>query len=249
MIIDTHAHLCDPIFTKDFEEVMHRAEKIGIERIIAVGENLADAQMNILLASRYRIVSAAAGLFPTYLDMERAEEIISFIRKHRAELAAIGEVGLDYWKVKSDKEREIQRTIFANFIDLSLELDLPLNVHSRAAGKHVITMLIEKGAKKVQLHAFDGKASNALSAVEEGYFFSIPPSITYSRQKQKLVKRLPLSVILVETDSPVLGPESGERNEPSNANIVIETIANIKSKKTQEVMKKIYENTFRLYDL
>ena len=81
----------------------------------------------------------------------------------------------------------------------------------------------------MQLHAFDGKASAALPAVEAGYFFSIPPSVVRSRQKQKLVKQLPLTCLLVETDSPVLGPEPGVRNEPANLPLAIRAIAEIKS--------------------
>ena len=162
------------------------------------------------------MVKPAAGLYPTFLDCDQAEKMHAFIRSHRAQLAAIGEVGLDHWAVKEETDRELQREIFKNFIRLSQELGLPLNVHSRSAGRHVVAMLLEEGATRVQLHAFDGKASAALPAVEAGYFFSIPPSVVRSRQKQKLVKQLPLTCLLVETDSPVLGPEPGVRNEPAN---------------------------------
>jgi TatD DNase family protein len=116
---------------------------------------------------------------------------------------AIGEVGLDYWVIKNESKKQLQRDIFSSFIDLSREVDLPLNVHSRSAGRHAIALLRERGASRVQLHAFDGKAASALPAVEAGYFFSIPPSVVRSPQKQKLVKRLPLSCLIVETDSPV----------------------------------------------
>ena len=122
-----------------------------------------------------------------------------------------------------------------------------LNVHSRSAGRHVISMLLENNAKKVQLHAFDGKASTALPALEAGYFFSIPPSISRSRQKQKLVKQLPLSCLLLETDSPVLGPVPDERNEPANITHVVDAIAEIKNVSKEEVIENAFENTCRLY--
>ncbi len=133
------------------------------------------------------------------------------------------------------------------FIDLSLEIDLPLNVHSRSAGRHAVAMLLERNAHKVQLHAFDGKASAAMPAVESGCFFSIPPSVVRSRQKQKLVKQLPLSCLLIETDSPVLGPSPGDRNEPANAAVVIRAISEIKGIAEEEVIETVADNTHRLY--
>jgi TatD DNase family protein len=99
----------------------------------------------------------------------------------------------------------------------------------------------------VQLHAFDGKASTALPALDAGYFFSIPASIVRSRQKQKLVRRLPLSCMLLETDSPVLGPEPGRRNEPANLRIALKTIAELKEVPEEAVAEAVSENFKRLY--
>lgn len=246
-IIDTHTHLCDPVFDPDREEVLLRAEAAGVCTVIIVAENLPDAERNLELAAKYPQLKAAAGLYPTYLELETMEVMISFIRREREKLVAIGEVGLDFWVVKEDPKKELQQEIFGRFIDLSLDLDLPLNVHSRSAGRHAIAMLLEKGARKVQLHAFDGKAAAALPAVEAGFFFSIPPSIVRSRQKQKLVKQLPLSSLLIETDSPVLGPVPGERNEPSNAALVVKTIAELKNIDRKEVLEAAFKNTCRLY--
>ena len=143
----------------------------------------------------------------------------------------------------------MQRAIFRGFIELGRELDLPLNVHSRSAGRHVVDVLLEASASRVQLHAFDGKASAALPALEAGYFFSIPPSILRSEQKQKLVKKLPLSNLLIETDSPVLGPAPRERNEPANAVLAVKAIAEIKGVSEAEVMEAVAENEARLYGI
>jgi TatD DNase family protein len=107
--------------------------------------------------------------------------------------------------------------------------------------------LLESGAARVQLHAFDGRASTTGPAVEAGYYFSIPPSVARSRQKQKLVKQLPLDSLLVETDSPVLGPEPGSRNEPANLALVVQAIAAIKSLPEQAVAEAVTANTIRLY--
>lgn len=246
-LVDVHAHICDPDFDRDRPDVLARAHQAGVAAIVAVGETLADARKNLGLARTHPMLRVAAGLYPTILDLDQADEMVAFIRHHHSHLVAIGEVGLDYWVVKEDVQKELQRLIFKQFIDLSKELDLPLNVHSRSAGRHAVALLLENNANRVQMHAFDGKAAAALPAVEAGYLFSIPPSVVRSRQKQKLVRQLPLDCLLVETDSPVLGPEPHTRNEPSNLLASIRAIAQIKDIPEQAVTEAIVENTHGLY--
>jgi TatD DNase family protein len=246
-LVDTHAHICDPAFDPDRDDVLARARMAGVAAIVAVGEDLADARRNLELARANPMIKPAAGLYPTHLSLEQAEEMAAFIRRNRPRLVAIGEVGLDFWVVKEESQKALQREIFKLFIQLAAELDLPLNVHSRSAGRHAVTMLLENNAVKVQLHAFDGKAGAALPAVEAGYFFSIPPSVVRSRQKQKLVKQLPLSCLLVETDSPVLGPDASRRNEPANLPGVVQAIAQIKNVSQEAVAVAVSENAARLY--
>ena len=246
-MIDTHAHICDPVFDKDRAEVLERAGKAGVVAIVAVGENLSDARKNLELAQTYPLLKPAAGLYPTVLDLTQADEMAGFIRQNHSTLVGIGEVGLDYWVVKEEPERALQREILIQFIKLSKELNLPLNIHSRSAGRHAIALLLENNAARVQMHAFDGKAAAALPAVESGYFFSIPPSVTRSRQKQKLVKRLPLACLLIETDSPVLGPTPDERNEPANIRQSVKAIAALKDISEEAVIDAVRENTERLY--
>jgi TatD DNase family protein len=248
-LIDTHAHLCDPLFDPDREQVLQKARAAGISAVIAVGESLEDAEKNLLLAERHPMMLPAAGLYPTILDLGLAERMGVLIRNNRERLAAIGEVGLDYWMVKDEADRETQRAIFRSFIELSKELDLPLNVHSRSAGRHAVSLLLECSAPRVQLHAFDGKFGAAMPAVEAGFFFSVPPSIVRSEQKQKLVKNLPLSCLLIETDSPVLGPVAQERNEPANAHIAVQAIAELKGLEPDAVVETMAENTQKLYRL
>jgi TatD DNase family protein len=246
-IVDTHTHLCDPAFDTDRDEVLQRARDVGIVSILLASENMDDATKNLTLANKYTMLRPMAGLYPTAIDPEQAEIMMTFIRQSRNELLGIGEVGLDFWAVKEESQRAVQKDIFIGFVELSKQLNLPLNVHSRSAGRHVIHILLERCAGRVQLHAFDGKASTALPAVEAGLYFSIPPSIVRSRQKQKLVKQLPLSCLLVETDSPVLGSEPGQRNEPAHILKAVDAIAEIKGKTRQEIIETTLDNTKRLY--
>lgn len=247
MIFDTHAHICDSVFDADRSEVLRKAREVGVGAIVAVGEDLSDAQRNIQIAEAYSIIRPAAGLYPTILDLEKAKDMRAFIRAQHAKFCAIGEVGLDFWAVKEEPKKEIQKEIFRSFIKLAEELDLPLNVHSRSAGRHAVAMLLECGADRVQMHAFDGKASAALPAAEAGFYFSIPPSVIRSRQKQKLVKNLSLAHLLVETDSPVLGPDPQKRNEPSNVTVPLKAIAELKNINPADVIDAIANNTKILY--
>jgi TatD DNase family protein len=101
-IVDTHSHLCDPIFDSDRTEVIERARDAGVSAIFTVGENLSDAKLNIELAKKYPELMPAAGLYPSCLDINQAEALASFIRREKNNLIAIGEVGLDFWIVKNE---------------------------------------------------------------------------------------------------------------------------------------------------
>jgi TatD DNase family protein len=248
-LVDTHAHLCSADFAHDLGAVLSRAQQAGVKAVVAVGETLADAERTLALAAEHPMVRPAAGLFPAVLDPAQAQALHELIRAHRGRLAAVGEVGLDGWVVKDADGRELQRAIFAGFIRLAIELDLPLNVHSRSAGRETVAMLLDAGARRVQLHAFDGRAAAALPGAEAGFFFSIPPSIVRSAQKQKLVRRLPLDCLLIETDSPVLGPEPGRRNEPANLPVALAAVAQIKGIPVAQTTEAIAANTRRLYGI
>jgi len=248
-IVDTHAHICDGAFDDDRPAVLARAQEAGVRAIVAVGEDVKDARRNLELADEFGLLRPAAGLYPAYAGGVDLQEMTDFIRASRPRLAAIGEVGLDFWLAKTEKEKNRQRNVFKAFIALSLELDLPLNVHSRSAGRHAVTMLLEGGARRVQLHAFDGKIAAARPALEAGYYFSMPPSLVRSRQKQKLLKHLPLDSLLLETDSPVLGADPHQRNEPAHLPVVVQAIAEIKHIPPEDIIAAVNRNTYRLYKL
>ncbi len=248
-LTDTHAHLADPAFDADRTRVLQRARDAGVGAVVTVGETLEEARRILDLAHSHPEIIPAAGLHPVCLDLDQAEETAAFIDRHADRFAAVGEVGLDYWKVQDEEGRAVQRTIFEMFIQLSRRLDLPLNVHSRSASRRVVEILLASGAGRVQLHAFDGRASSALPALEAGYLFSIPPSIVRSRQKQKLVRALPLGALLLESDSPALGPDPERRNEPANILVALKAVAEIKGVSEDAVREAVIENTAKLYGI
>jgi TatD DNase family protein len=246
-LFDAHAHLAAPEFAADLPAVLARAAAAGVSGIVAVGETLADAERTLALARQFPVVKPAAGLYPTVLDEGAAQQMLDFIRAHADRLVAIGEVGLDRWAVKEEAGWHLQARLLAECAALASALDLPLNVHSRSAGRHAIALLAASGARRVLLHAFDGKAATAADGVRAGFFFSIPPSVVRSPQKQKLVRQLPLEHLLLETDSPVLGPDPGMRNEPANLTVARDAVAALKGISPAEVARITTANAARLF--
>lgn len=265
-MIDCHAHLADESFDSDRAEVLARARDAGVTTVVCVSEGLDDASRVLEISRVHAEILPCLGLHPERVSVAasadgaadeatksaesgEADKLIELIRKNVSDLVGIGEVGLDYWLAKDDESRRAQKRVLATFVELARELDLPLNVHSRSAGHYAIDLLLELDARRVLMHAFDGKASKALPGVEAGFLFSIPPSVVRSPQKQKLVRRLPLESLALETDSPVLGPQKAERNEPANIRVSLRTIAKIKGVSEQEVEAVTTENARRLFRL
>lgn len=246
-MIDCHAHLSDRSFDPDRQDVIGRARQAGVETIVVVAENSADSRRVLEMCRRY-----PGGLFPCsgiHPDAfaedsqapsdEEQEAITALIRENRQQLVGIGEVGLDYRVAETEAAREKQRVFLAGMVELSNELSLPLNVHCRSAGHYTLDLLARCKAKKVLMHAFDGRAGYALQAFEaHGWLFSIPPSVVRSNQKQKLVKALPLEALALESDSPALGPDPRLRNEPANLVQAVRAIAAIKGV-SEEAVKDI----------
>jgi TatD DNase family protein len=198
-MIDCHAHLAGEDFDADRDAVRERAEVAGVHAVLVVGEDPDDnARVLRVIAqgdeSGCEVMTrllpcpgfqpdrfADDRPMPTREDMDTA---IAQIRKHRNDIAAIGEVGLDSWWVKDPERRRIQRSLLEEIAALSIELALPLNVHSRYAGHHTVDLLLAAGARCVLMHAFDGRASQAVRAAGAGYLFFVPPSVVRSEQKQ-----------------------------------------------------------------
>jgi len=247
LLFDAHAHLAAPDFADDLSDVLARAESAGLCGVLTVGETLADAERILDLAAGHRLIKPAAGLFPTILDPAAAAAVLAFVRRNADRLVALGEVGLDRWVVKTEAEWRVQEDILAGFVDLADRLDLPLNIHSRSAGRHTIAFLRRCGARRVLMHAFDGRAASAAEGAEAGYAFSIPPSVVRSPQKQKLVRWLPLECLLLETDSPVLGPDPAARNEPANVVVACRAVAELKGVSPETVARATTDNARRLF--
>jgi TatD DNase family protein len=257
VLVDCHAHLASAVFDADRTEVRTRARAAGVVAVLVVGEDLDDDRRVLEVSGEPPEGSAllpCGGLHPDRFADDRAaptraeiDATVAFIRARASSLAAIGEVGLDRFYVKDEARRRAQEALLVEMAALGAELDLPLNVHSRSAGRATIELLRAAGARRVLMHAFDGRASHAVRPAEEGWIFSIPPSAVRSEQKQKLVRRLPLEALALESDSPVLGPVRGERNEPANLRHAVELIARLHGVTPERVEEVTTGNALRLF--
>jgi len=243
--VDTHCHLESDEFRIDLPEVIDRASALGVS-MISSGINPVDWPKCLRISGQYPNVYAAVGLDPAmYSDQQAA---LRCIREASSRIVAVGEIGLDHYLVREHTMRLQQEETFRAMIHIASELRLPIQVHSRSAGRRALEVVRDCEATRVQMHAFDGKASLARDASRDlGYYFSIPTSVVRSPQKRKLVTAVDYEHLLVETDSPVLGADRTMRNEPSNVCLVIGEIAGILRREKDEVRTTILENTRRLY--
>ncbi|XP_059375845.1 putative deoxyribonuclease TATDN3 isoform X3 [Carassius carassius] len=253
--IDCHCHISAEDFDSDIDDVIQESKKAGLVALLAVAEHAGEFEKIIQLSQRFPgFVIPCLGVHPVQDPaqprgalLEDLDAALPLIYKYKDDIVAIGEVGLDFTPrvVNNDAGKDSQRQVLIRQAEIAKMLNLPLNVHSRSAGRPTIHLLKELGVENALLHAFDGKPSVAMEGVKAGYFFSIPPSIV--RSDQKLVKQVPLESMCLETDAPALGPEKQVRNVPRNISISAEYIAKIKGVPLEKVMEVTTQNALRLF--
>jgi TatD DNase family protein len=253
-LIDTHCHIFSDEFDNDRVKVLNQAFKEGVLAIIdsSIGSKNINKTLSNIADLKTKIKSKiflSFGLSPYELDELEYDLVFNLIEKNLNNLVSVGEVGLDYYYIREHNLRNKQVKYFRSFIELAKTNNLPLIIHSRSAGKHAIDILIKDRADKVLMHAFDGSFKSAKIGLDYNFSFSIPTSVVYSQQKKNLVKKLPVENILLETDSPVLAPIKGIRNEPKYIKHSLEELAKIKEMSIFELSELILKNTKKFFNL
>ncbi len=215
-MVDTHCHLIDPQFIKDFGEVLRRAQQAGISRIVNAGYDTETSQKAIQMAREYPWLLPAVGIHPN----EAAEESIKEVGKIEAMLAdecvvAVGETGLDYYRDFSP--REAQKELFRLHIALAKERNLPILIHTRNSLEDAIKILKTEDFHRGVFHCYSGSYEQARQIIDMGFYLSFAGVLTFSRRAREVIRRLPLDRLLLETDAPFLSPAAhrGKRNEPA----------------------------------
>ncbi|KAJ3161789.1 putative deoxyribonuclease tatdn3 [Geranomyces michiganensis] len=254
--IDCHAHLCPPAFPSA-AAVIAEAQSAGVCAILNVSESLADCPH--VLANAHPLLRPCIGLHPVQPNTGKSvtladlPDILALINASAARVTAVGEVGLDFSPhvlsaspTSHVEQKAVQREVFIAQARLAASLGLPVNVHSRQAGHYAIAAMVEAGAGGL-LHAFDGKVSHALKGVQNGYLFSVAPNVVRSEHLRKLVKAIPLDHLVLETDSPALGPIAGVPNVPANVRIACEELAKLKQISMEEAADITTANAIKCF--
>ncbi len=239
---DAHGHLHDPWFKLgELQRVVEEAKESHVNLIISCA-SFPENYEQVLRSSEIPEIYVTLGIQPTIAPKFKGIDIYNFFSqflRRTDKIVAIGEVGLDYYWVKDEKERQIQREVFGRIIDAANEFEIPLVIHCRKAETDTLEILRQRADVPVLLHSFDGNLKDAELAIDLGYFATIPTNLRYRKNRQKTAKRFGLDNIMIETDAPFCPPlESIERNEPKYIPIAAEKLANVLGVTVQEVAEK-----------
>ena len=251
MLFDTHAHMNDPVFDEDRDEILRGLADKGVSLVMNPGCSLENSRQAVELAQTYDFMYAAVGSHPDTAD-EVNEEVIEEYRKLCklcSKVKAIGEIGVDYYY--ETIPREIQLKAFRMQMELARELNLPVIIHERNA--HDDGMRVVKEFKDVTgvFHCYSGSAEMARQLVDMGWYIGFTGVLTFknARKAVETAERIPLDRIVLETDCPFMAPEPfrGKRNDPGYLYRMAERLAEIRGISVEEVHQITTENAKRLY--
>ncbi len=252
-MIDTHCHLNDLQFEKDVDLVVSNFLSSGVECAICVGCDPLGNEKAVEIAKNYDCVFCAVGIHPDDCDKYDEQKLVELLSDKVNKIVALGEIGLDYFHNKDNKE--LQKQVFISQIELAKKFNLPIVVHCRDA--YFDTYEILKGHADfnlgVVLHCYSGSWDIAKKMLKLGCKFSFTGVVTYknARNVQEVARNLPVDTFFFETDSPYLSPANhrGERNEPKNVIETAQFVADLRGISYQELEKitdKTAKSFFRL---
>ena len=252
-LIDAHVHLSDAEYSGHIDELIADAKNASVTALITNSMDLKTCQNDIKLAQTYPdLVYPALGIHPWNVNVLKDEEIqetIDFIQKQRSIVKAIGEIGLDY---KYETIWEKQMMVFDKMLRLAESLELPVIIHSRGTTDKIVEMLPSYRLNHVLLHWFSHPMSVLSKALDNGYFITEGPPVTYSNGIREVVDKTPITNLLTETDGPVTywkQPFNGQLTKPSYIRNVVGAVAEIKKMQVEDVAEQIIKNFEMFFDI
>lgn len=252
MIFDSHAHYDDEAFDEDREKLLDSMKENGINKIVNVGASLKTSKASIELSEKYDFIYASVGVHPSETE-ELNEDNFSLIREYskKDKIVAIGEIGLDYHY--DTPSRDVQIKWFYKQLDLAVETNLPVIIHSRDAAKDTMDILKEYQGRLSGgvIHCYSYSPEMAKEFVKMGYYIGIGGVLTFNNAKKlkETVVDIPIENIVIETDCPYLAPvpNRGKRNNSLNLGFVVKELSDITGISEDEVRKITYKNAMDLY--
>jgi len=250
-IYDSHAHLNDPQFKKDLEDVLSRARQNGVKRIFIPGYNIKSSSKAVELAKLLGF-KASAGIHP-HDAKDLNPEVLKKLQQiaNSPHVTAIGEIGLDFYKMYSPKEDQIRA--FQIQLEMAIKFKLPVILHVRDAFEEIFKILSTYNNELPGgiFHCFSGGPEEAQEVLKfRNFYISFAGSITYRNSKsKKAINTVPLDRMLVETDSPYLTPSKAKgRNEPAYIVYILDTISKILNIPVGTVAEKTYNNAVKILE-
>lgn len=253
MLVDSHCHLNFPDFASDLDAVLGRAAENGIGTLLTINTRLSEAKDIQAIADRYPQVYCTVGVHPHDAADYAGDTLLSQLKEltQHPKVVGIGETGLDYYYNNSPRDAQI--SAFSDHIQASIDLSLPLVIHTRDADADTIACLKEGGQGQVRgvFHCFSGSANLAAQALELGFYISLSGILTFKKAEElrEIAKAAPLDRLLVETDAPFLAPipHRGKRNEPAFTKNTAEVLADLKGLSYLEIETATTNNFFNLF--
>lgn len=251
-IVETHFHL-DYLKEDSAENLLAAARAVGVERFMTISVDPVNMPKALQLSQQFDDVYSALGVHP-HEAHQFNEDTAKFMHQHctNSKVVAVGEIGLDYFYEHSP--RDVQRKAFCQQLEIAIELQLPVVIHTRDADENCMDILKEyapRMAKKGVLHSFTSGMELAELAVELGFCLGINGIITFNKADnvRAVVAATALESILLETDAPFLtpAPYRGFENSPKYLPFIAEKIATVKGIEVSQVLTQTYQNSLRVF--
>lgn len=256
MYFDSHAHYNDEKFIEDRNQVIECIHESGVNKLINAGYSLKSSKQALEIADNYDWMYVITGISPNDVPETREDFDIQLIELEKLisnkKVVGIGEIGLDYYWNKENKE--LQTYAFVKQIELANKYNLPIVIHTRDAIEDTIKILSENAVEnKGIFHCCPLNTYLIKEGLKLGFLISFAGPITFKNSKNavEVIKMVPLDKILVETDSPYLSPEPnrGKRNDSRNLKYIIQKIAEVKEISIEEVAQATYQNAMKVFRL
>lgn len=249
--VDSHCHINFPELAENIGDVLARMRDNDVTTALCVSVNLADFPQVLALAEQHSNIYASVGVHPDYEGVEEPDvaRLLELARHPR--VIAIGETGLDYFRLKGDLEWQRER--FRTHIRAARESGKPLIIHTREAADDTLRIMAEEHAAEVKgvMHCFTESWEVAEAALAMGFYISFSGIVTFKNAKQlkEVAQRVPLERMLIETDSPYLAPvpHRGKLNQPAYVKHVAEEIAVLRGISTSEIARHTTANFEHLF--